>query len=366
MKIRRIAKGVVGTTVLFGLLFWSYTRDAASDSTGFSDTAQKEARLVQVERVSRLNEGPTVRLSAVTRASAHSRIAFALGGRILKRPVEVGDTVQKGDLLAILDAESLRNAVAAQESGLEELEVRLKQAARESVRTASLAQVGAAPSAAEEDAKSSKEALVAAKETAMVRLSEARRQLRESTLRAPFSGVVTAVPAEPGEVVGPGEPVVVLDGAEAVEVELSVPESLTAGLGVGGEIPVDLPLVGIRGLQGTVTQVGRNALGEGGLFPVVISLPVADGVRGGLTAEAVLPAGGVSGLGVPVGAVLNPSGRDAAVLKVVDGKAVRVPVTTYAMVDDWVEIDGDISENDLVIEAGHQQLLGGETVEVLQ
>jgi membrane fusion protein, multidrug efflux system len=365
MVIRKAAKGVLGVMVLSGLIFWSYTGEVAS-SRGAELPRISPSRVVKAARVSRLQSGPTVRLSAVTRAEDHTQVAFAIGGRIRKRPVEVGDVVQKGALLARLDPESLAHAVQAGQASIDEIEVRLDQAGRDSLRMASLAEIGAVASAAEESVHASRDALAAAKATAEVRLSEARRRLGESALRAPFDGVVTAVLREPGEVVAPGATIVVLDGDGGVEVEIEVPESLVARLAVGETVTVDLPLVGRHGLQGTIAVVGKSALGPGGLFPVIVTLPEGDGIRGGLTAEVVLPAGAVSGLGVPVSAVLNPSGHSASVLKVDRGKAVRVPVTTHALVGEAIEVAGDLKAGDLVIVSGHQQLLGDESVEVLK
>ena len=362
--VRKTAKGALGITVVTGLVLWSYTKEAASSRK--VDDVPSMARVVKVAKVSRLPEGATVRLSAITRFATHSRVSFAIGGRIERRPVDVGDRVKKGDIIARIDAAALRNAADAGAAAFSEVSVRLDQAVRDSARMQTLAREGAVPTATEEKIYAAEKALEAAKSAAEVQLNEAKRQLKESTLRAPFDGVVTKVLAEPGEMVEAGTPIVVLDGGDAVEVEIEVPESLVAPITEGQPVAVDLPMIGKTDLNGRVTAVGKSALGPGGLFPVVVTLPPMDGLKSGLTAEVSLPTGATSGLGVPVSAVINPSGRAAALLKVTDGEVTRVSVETHRMVAGQIEVTGPIAAGDIVVTAGHQQLLGGEKVEVLQ
>lgn len=358
-----IAKGLMGAAVISGLIFWSYTRDVASSD---KDAAAQSPRVVTVGQVTRIQNGPTVSLNAITRSATHSRVAFAIGGRIQKRKVEVGDRIKRGQIIARIDPVSFQHAVEAGKANFAEIGARLEQARRDSDRMTALAKEGAIASAEEESVHASQKALFAAWERAEVQVKEAKRQLKESVLRAPFNGVVTAVLAEPGEMVEAGTPVIVLEGSAEVEVEVEVPESLVANVKEGDTLTINLPMIGVEALKGTVTQIGKGALGPGGLFPVVVTLPKTEGVRSGLTAEVRFPTGTYSGIGVPVQAVINPSGQAASVLKVEKNTVKRVAVSTYKLIEQMVEIDGNLKEGDRVVTAGHQQLIDGETVEVLQ
>ncbi len=362
--MKRAAGGIIGLMVAAGLGLWSYTRDVSSEEGAASKNVEAP-RPVQIAKAARLDGGTSVRLSAVTRPSSQTRISFSVGGRIKKIPMDVGERLHRGDAIAALDPASLRHAVQAGEASISELDIRLAQADKDSNRMAQLASQGAVTKAGEENARSSRDALTAAREAALVGLSEARRQLRESVLRAPYDCTVSAVLAEKGEVVGPGIPVAVLEGDGTFEVELEVPETLIGGVHEGDRVPVDLPLVGIHGIDGEVTAIARSAAGPGGLFPVTITLPTTPGVRGGLTAEIELVARVASGIGVPIAAVVNPSGEQASVMKVEQDRAVRVKVVTHELVGDRIAVSGALREGDEVIVAGHQQLLGGEAVEVV-
>lgn len=336
---------------------------AAPDGAGRS-ACLSQPRPVRVTRVEALTTGPQVRLSAVTRATDRARVSFPFGGRLLARPVRVGDRVAAGDVLARLDPEPLRNALAAADAQLAGLNARIAQAARDVRRYERLAASGAMATAEQENAAAGLTTLRAQRRALRAGRDEARRQLEESTAAAPYAGVVAAVLAEPGEVVAPGSPVLLLAGDGGVEVEIEVPETLLGQLHVGAPIPVELPLVGLTGLVGTVRAVG-DATVAGRLFPVLVALPEDPAVRPGVTAEVLFSAGAAPGLAVPVSAVANPSGAAASVLRVRDGRVERVPITTGVLVGDRVAVDGPISDGDLVVVAGHAWLVSDDAVEVM-
>jgi RND family efflux transporter MFP subunit len=364
MSIGKTAGVLTAAAVLIGAFaVWLYAdeKGGAEDPSGVDD---EPPRSVRVGRVVALNSGPTVRLSAITKAVDHSRLSFAIGGRVVRRPVDVGDAVRRGEVVAKIELSPMKHAVSAGQAAVRELDARIDQAERNEARMSDLAEAGAVALTTHENAATSLNALQAARDAASARLSEAERQLRESVLRAPFSGTVSAVFVEPDEVVSPGQPVLQLDGAKQVEVELEVPEPLLSSVREGETVAVSFPLAGIEPVSGTISTVGQAAEGPGSLFPVVVTLPASEAIRPGLTASVALSSGRLSGLAVDVGAVINPTGQKAWVLRVIDGVARRVPVTTGALVDGRVQVSGDFHEGDWVVTAGHQQLMDGDRVEI--
>lgn len=65
---------------------------------------------------------------------------------------------------------------------------------------------------------------------------EVREQAAEAVLKAPFDGVVVDVLAEPGDFIAAGQPIQRLHGSTRVEIELSLPESVAAGLEPNPEV----------------------------------------------------------------------------------------------------------------------------------
>ena len=134
-------------------------------------------------------------------------VSFSVPGRISTTAVEVGQKVKSGDTLARLDNEQFLNALAAAEAKLAELQARTAQTRRDHARVVRLVAEHAATTQQLEQIAASRQALEAGTAAAQAQVTEARRQVRETHMKAPFDGTVTAVFSEPGEWVGPGQPV---------------------------------------------------------------------------------------------------------------------------------------------------------------
>lgn len=322
-------------------------------------------RAVRVAEVTTEHEVHDLRLRGVTRAARRARLSFLVGGRLAARPVEVGDPVAKGQLLARLDDSEIRNAVAAADARRAEADVRLVQARRDVARVEALAASKAATSEELEVVKSRLEAAEAGAEAASSALDEARRLLGETRLVAPFEARVTEVAGEPGEQVGPGIPLVTLSGEGAVEVEVEAPASIALRLEPGAPARVELPGTDVDVLGGVIRTVGRTASGAGRLFPVVVELPPGAPAVAGLAAEVVVALDRGERISVPVDAVVDPGGRRPSVYRVVEGTVEKVEVRIESLREDRVAVTGDLRAGDRVVVGGQRGLLDGESVEVI-
>lgn len=335
-----------------------------------SDTTKR----VEVATVEAASDVRQLRFSGVTRAQRRARLAFPFGGRVIDRPVEVGDRVRQGQTLARLDRRELENAVATARGTVAELGARRAQAERDRQRTARLVSAKAATGEELEQVRSGVEALEAAEQAAQARLREAERLLDEATLEAPFSGTVTEVLRQPGEMALAGTPVVVLSGDGALELEVEVPESVVGHLREGDGAQVMLPVLGRRAVEGRVVSVGRATLGTGSLFPVRVTLDEgtdsANPLVAGATAELVLELSSEGALAVPVEAVVNPGGHRPVIFRVVDrgqgSRVQKIEVEVGNLLGDEVVIHGPLSVGDRVVVGGQRGLLDGEAVEVLR
>lgn len=322
-------------------------------------------RYVEVARVEQSAHVKEIRLSGVTRALKRAKLAFTLGERVVSRPVDVGDVVNQGQILARLDDTKIVHGLAEAEASLREVEARITQVNQDHTRIERLVSRDASAAVELEKIVESKAVLLATKAAVEARVSEARRMLKETVLKAPFDATVTEVLIEPGEFATPGGTVMVLSGNGEVEIEVEVPESIIGGLSVRQSVRVDLPLAGRTGLAGTVAHIGRTALGPGRLFPVLVTLQPNSPVAPGMTAEVVVVMPSRQVLSVPLAAVINPGGRNPAVIKVEMGRVRSVPVRVGDILEDRVVVKGNVGPRDLVVSGGHHGVLDGEAVEVV-
>ena len=77
-----------------------------------------QARLVRTVTVERLAEGEAVSLTGHIRAKDQAGLAFRLDGRMIERPVNVGDVVTAGQVVAKLDPQIQQNALRSAEGNL--------------------------------------------------------------------------------------------------------------------------------------------------------------------------------------------------------------------------------------------------------
>lgn len=360
-RLARLARiGLPIATV--GILVLATVRgeSRAPDAAG---VAHRPAR-VEVAPVEELTGQRALRYSGIVRAADRAELAFSIPGRLARRPVELGDAVERGQLLAALDAGQFDNARAAARARVRDAQARLSQLRRDEARVARLLAARAAGSEEVEQVRSGLEAAEAGLAAAEAELAEAERLVREARLVAPFAATVSEVRLEPGEYAHPGVPVVQLSGTDALEVEIEVPEAQRLALQPGAPVRVALPLVSARPVAGRVSSLGRAAARPGRLFPVVVALEASPGVVPGVTAEVELSSGAEARPAVPVAAVIDPGGSDAAVFRVVGERAQRVPIAVLELIGTRVTVEGDLAPGDAVVVAGHASLLDGEAVEV--
>jgi RND family efflux transporter MFP subunit len=349
-----IGLSFLGTALAFG--FWPERRETA--------ITESASTIVQVETVASEQTQRKVRFSGITRAKKHAVLSFSVPARIVERPVEVGNRVAKGQVIARLDVREFDNAVDRSRAVVAELRVRQAQAGRDRQRLKRLIKDGAAATKDFERATAAADALRAALQAAEARLREARRIRSEADLKAPFGGTITAVRLEPGEWAEPGRPVVELSGDSRFELEVDVPETVIGLLNEGERVEVLLPFVGRKKLRGRVDSLARAALSSGRLFPLVVALDPAKGLTAGLTAELILTIRTEPKLLVPVSAVVNPGTSQPSLFVVENDRAYKVAVELGSFNGDRVAVSGDLSAGDRVVVSGHTTLSDGKRVEV--
>jgi RND family efflux transporter MFP subunit len=150
--------------------------------------------------------------------------AFRVGGKVLERRVEVGQSVREGEVLAVLDDVDYRLAEDATRQQLDAATTRARQAESDWQRMQSLKLDGSVSESDDEHAQSGLLTARAAAEAEARKLELARNQVKYTVLRASSSGVVTAVRVEVGQVVAAGQPVIAIANEGEPEIVVDVPE----------------------------------------------------------------------------------------------------------------------------------------------
>ncbi len=302
----------------------------------------------------------------VLRSAHRATLAFSVSGRLLSREVQIGDHVEKGQVVARIDERPFGNAEAAARSALAELSARRNQAQRDLERVRELVKTGAATKEELEKVTAGAESLSAARASAEAQLREAERQSGETVLRAPFAGSVTEVMLEPGEYAGAGRGVVSISGKDALEMEVEVQESVLPLLQPGKEVTMILPFSENREIKGAIRSLGQSSAGPGRLFPVLITVEGGKDLVSGMTAELWLDLVSHEETLVPVSSVINPGGNRPTVFRVREGAIEKVPVEVGRLVAGKVTARGGLREGDLIVTGNFSGLMEGTAVEVIR
>src|ERR1700730_11244236 len=164
-----------------------------------------QARPVRAVTVERGAEGETVSLTGHIRAKDQASLAFRLDGRMIERPVNVGDVLKAGQIVAKLDPQIQQNLLRTAEGNLSSLEAQLREARITFWRQQELLKDGWTSRAKFDEAEHKLQTIQAQVDAAQAQVRIAEEQLSYTVLSADAPGAVTAKGAEPGEVVHAGQ-----------------------------------------------------------------------------------------------------------------------------------------------------------------
>ena len=235
----------------------------------------------------------------------------------------------------------------------------MDQLQRETERLSDLHQRNLVPTEELERITSRRDSAAEALAQAEAGLNEAREQLAEASLRAPYSGIVSELHVEPGQFVAAGQPVLSLTGNNGLEVALHV------SAGRASQLAIDTPVIVTHRDQalsttGQIREIGPAMPGQPSV--VIVELPPEASHWGaGQSVTVDLQGNGDESLSVPLAAVINPgAGRAHLFSGSRAGRVFSVDVTTGAIRHGRIIVSGALAEGDIVAIAGHSQLLDDE------
>jgi membrane fusion protein, multidrug efflux system len=310
--------------------------------------------------------GSTVEFAAEVRARTESRLGFRVGGKLVKRNADVGDSVRKGQVLASLDPQDLRLAQDASSAALQAARVNAEQAASDLKRARELRAQGFISDAELDRRDNAAKAAQAQWDQAKAQASVQGNQARYGDLVADVSGVVTAVDAEPGAVLAAGAAVLRLAHDGPRDVVFAVPEqdvsALRALTGKAGAVKVRL-WGGTALLPATVREVAAAADPATRTFAIKADIGRAD-VRLGQTATVMLAVPAMPGaLRLPLAAVFEHQAQSSVWVLDRESMTVRArPVQVAGAEGSMVLVASGLRAGEQVVSAGVHTLTPGQKV----
>ncbi len=238
-----------------------------------------------------------------------SDLGFRVVGRLILRPVNVGDSVVEGQILGTLDATALELAVLSARADLSKAKAQFVNASADENRKLRLIATDATSRQSVDNAEQLRAGADAAVARAQANLTKAVEQLGYAQLKAEFAGVVIAVTADVGQVISPGQNVVTVARPDVREAVVDVGSEFPVPLHIGLPFRVSLQLLPEVSAEGLIREIAPQSDPMTRTRRVRISLnDPPPGFRLGTTVTATLTEGQTLVMQVPASAVLIKDG----------------------------------------------------------
>ncbi|MEL7291363.1 MAG: efflux RND transporter periplasmic adaptor subunit [Pseudomonadota bacterium] len=275
----------------------------------------------------------TIELYGRTAPNKQARLGAEIAGAVTSLKVQKGQSVQKGQVIALIDKGDL-------EIQLQRAEAMLKVRMQEYKAAQSLKSKGLQGEVAFTNAEAN---LVEAR--AMV--SNAKRALANTQVLAPFPGVVDHLFVETGDFVGVGDPVATLLDLNKIVIEADVSERHIQDLRLNQQASVRF----IDGTQatGNVRYISRVSSPATNTFPIEIELPNPDqSVPAGISTEVALNLKDQLAVKVTPAMLALSEDGDLGVKTLVENRVKFVPIKLVKAEQDGVWLSGLGEQVDII------------------
>ncbi|MHA4738681.1 efflux RND transporter periplasmic adaptor subunit [Dyadobacter sp. MSC1_007] len=282
-------------------------------------------------------------------ANRKAEIRPQAGGEIVRLNIEVGQYVSAGQLVAKLDDEQLHYQVEALQVTLEGHQNDLK-------RYEALVKGDAVPAVNLERTELSIRSTQA-------QIKQLNKQIKNTSIVAPFGGIITAKMVEKGSVVSLGTPIAEITDISSLKLVVNVPEKSVNEFKTGKAIAVKTDVYPTTKFNGRVTMVAAQG-DDAHNYPVEITVqntganPLKAGMYGSIASSASVKG---EALAVPRQAIMG-SAKQPQLYVVEGGRAILRDVTIGATTNDYYEITKGLNAGDKVVTSGQINLQSGTSV----
>lgn len=360
MQIRQARFRLFATAFLIGSAAVMAGSAAYAEMSGTIPVAVIKSELVDYQ--------PQLTLSGAIAARSLVNISFRVNGQVVERLVEIGQHVNKGELLARIDnAEQQANMRVAQAS-LDAARAQLVQAEASFKRQQALLDQGFTTRSQFDQAQQILRTAQSTVSNAESQLSNARDELSYTELRAPVAGVVTARNVESGQVVQAAQTAFSIAEDGARDAIFDVQETLVnyAKIGMG----VTLGLLSDEDIkaEGSIREISPVVDAKTGTVRVKVGISeVPPQMALGAIVTGTVHMGGQKVFVLPWSALTSDSGKTAVWKVAKDTKlAMLVPVQVLAFEKERVIVTSGLNAGDLVVTKGAQMLRAGAQTQITQ
>lgn len=342
--------------LITGLLISSCSsrdKNKATSATSPPTLAEKAAIPVKVMALSKTKISRTIDYTATILPFEEVNMAPSTPGRIEKIYVEVGDRINKGDKLFLMD-----------KTQLFQLKLQLSNLEKDLNRIDTLLRSGSAKQQQYDQMKTQYD----------VTKKNVEFMEQNTLLKAPFTGIVTGKYFENGEIYS-GSPttqsgrsaVVTVQQVNPLKVDVNISEQYFPLIKNGMKANINADVYKNEAFTGSVFRIYPTINSATRSFITEVALPNRnDLLKPGMFVRVSMDLGEVETFVVPANTVLVQEGTNIRFVFVAGtNTAERIEVTIGKRFDDQLEvISSNIKEGDMLITEGQAKLINGDKIEI--
>jgi multidrug efflux system membrane fusion protein len=348
---------------------------AAAMILGLAGCGQEEAaseaplRKVRFIEVSEEMGGIVRTFSGSSQSAQQSRMSFKVPGTIVELPIQVGDNLRRGDLIARLDPSEYQLQAQQAQASLAQAEASARNADANYDRVKGLYENTNASRNDLDSARANSESAKALSSAAEKALELTNLSVSYTRLTAGMDCSVASVIVDLNENISTGATVAEVNCGSDLEVKFDVPESVIGEILQGMVAVIRFTAVPDQLFSGLVKQVAVAATQEV-TFPVVVAIDGSNPqLRPGLAAEVVLEfeRKGPDVHLLPLSSIVNRSDGTFVYIAEQDGDEAVLSlrlVEVAELTESGVEITKGLSMGDLVVTAGVSVVRAGQRVQI--
>lgn len=293
-----------------------------------------------------------------------SDVSAEVSGRVEIIAFEEGQRTSDGETLIKLDSELSEKKLQAQRALYEEILINLERTRNDLERIRNLYRKRIVAEKEYEDQMYQVKGLEKKSAALRAEVDRLEIEIKKTTIKAPFKGVVIKKHVARGEWISPGKTVATIARDDTVDILVDIPEDTTKYLTPGMTAKVVVAGMKKSGIIVTIIPKGDVATRT---FPVKIRISNPSSIFEGMEARVRLPVGEkINTLLIPRDAVVNMFGK-TVVFAVVEGKAVMIPTKVIGYKGMRVGINAQrISKGMKVVIKGNERLRDGQPVIIIK
>ena len=354
--------------LILGAIWWRVSILSAADTNsgnGSSAATISKPALTVTTITPSVAEWPMIlNASGDIEAWQEALIGSEINGlRLTEVKVNVGDTVQRGQLLATFSDVTVKADVAQALAAVAETEAMLSEARANADRTRKKESPGVFSDKQVKEYLRGEQTTAARLESARAQLVNQKARLEQTRLVAADDGLISARTATVGAVVSSGQELFRLIRHNRLEWRAQVTTAELPRLQVGQQVTLTAP-GGIEA-KGVVRMVAPTVDPRTRMAIVYVDVPSDKGLKAGMFARGDFELGKTTVMTLPQSAIVQREGFNYVYQVGPDNKVTQIKVGVGRRLDDQIEITDGLHQQAKVAATGAAFLADGDTVRVV-